>query len=613
MNLTCFLPFELEGSFIITSSSLPRANEYYIPKPYENVQPPPPDRTQFSQFLKENIPDDMPIAELFYNIEQDHFNDKKDSYLTSLDVSLTPKQRPKTPRERIQFVKNLLSNVLTYDQIDTSSAGRPGVALNTLTPLQKFVLSLSLTHFNNIFRIEGVYTTQETRKALAKRFLLLFLPSFLNPPKIVRVVSPLTFLEGDIDMPKQSLVYMTVNSPKEIMIESKDLLSSYNLIFTSTDKVNDSIIQLTSADIQSKKLIFKYNNQQLSKDTWNQILWPTVGSTRSLAESVVDSCFAYGKADHLCAAAVTCMARVVTSMDQRFLFALFSVLDDNRSHLPEIFNCLLNFYAFHSKHLQLMKFLCFYEMRRNEDVNEIFRQNNNFIRSINIFIKRVGSDYITQTMKEIYLMITKFQPFKLDNPTERDCEVLKDCLKQFWSKMLDTVDKLPPSIRSLCRYLRLASEIYFVDKNMNHRAIYGVLLLRFIFVMLVSPMEFGIEIEDDPIGYAKVTQFTKVLAFSGQFMLTGKPGSPKAVLNPAIEETNDLVKEFYLQLCQPVPADDVPVSQAELMKTTPAFVKFVQEFKNSILAFCKNEMYSHIFVEEFIAEFIPTQQMIGWN
>ncbi|OHT01475.1 hypothetical protein TRFO_31703 [Tritrichomonas foetus] len=592
------LPFALKGSYILYGID---GNEE-IEKP-EPVAPPSLERSQVCDYIAANSPEEFSLIDLLNQIEQDHVDHKNNYYLDIFSIALIPKADLKSPKERIQFLKNILNNLFTREQIDTCGAGRANVALNSLTEWQRFILSASLQHFERILKIDGVYQSDIDRKNYVRNVLQLFVPPFLRPPEIVRVVSPVTLIDGTMDISKPSKVYITVTSPKNITLESQDLLICSKLNFNSSDYVGDDKIQLTSADITTNKFVLGYKS--LSKETWNNILWPVVGVQRSASQSVVDSCLAYGKAKKLSPAAVSCMARVVATTDYRFLFALYNVLDTEINSLNTVFNSVLNFYAFHSKHLQLMKFLCFYELQRTENTNEIFRQNNNFIRSINLFMRRVSDKYLNTTIKDLYFLIAKMPQWKLENPDEKDCEILTSCLQQFWQRMIETVDTIPPSIRNICRYLRIASELLFREKNLNHRAIYGVFLLRFTFVVLVSPMEFGVNMEDDPVGYAKVTQFTKVLAFSGQFMKLGKnEESPKAVLNPAIEETNELVLEFYEKLCLPVEADDVPVSQEDLSLTTIDFCKFVQNFKEPILSYDQENSYSYIFVDEIISEFL---------
>lgn len=603
MSSTPFLRFLLKGSFLLYGVD---QSEERVPIS-DPVEPSSYDKSLICRYIQQNCPPNFSFLSLLRQIEADHVENKKNYYTNLVTVTIQPGVLPKSPIERIQLLKNILSNLFTIEQIETSSAGRANVAINTLSEWQKFALNASLYHFYNVLNIDGIYQEEEERKIFIHNVLFAYLPKSLSPPKIARIVAPLTLIEGATDIDLPATVYMTVYSPNEITIESNDLLTCHKLKFTEKDAVTDQNIICSSKNIQTNRYKFKFNNNYLSKDSWNVILYPVVGATRTVTSSIIESCIAFEK-EPMTIASASLIARAVASMDHRFLFSLYHVLNDERQCLPTIFNSLLNFYAFQSKHMELMKFIGFYELQRTENLNEIFRHNNNFIRSINMFMNRVSQNYTNETLKNIYLMITEFPKWNLENPQEKDAEILKTLLEKFWNKMIETVDQIPPSIRALCRYLRIVSEPSFRMKKMNHRAIFGVFCLRFVFVILVSPADFGIQIEDDPVGYSKVTQFTKILAFSAQFMLPGKKDTPKTILNSAIEETSDIVIQFYEKLTRPIEADDMPVSQSELMKSTPDFCKFVVEHKNEILSSQNEYHYAHIFVDELMNEYVASLQ-----
>ncbi|OHT04030.1 hypothetical protein TRFO_28520 [Tritrichomonas foetus] len=572
---------------------------------------------------------DFSYLSLLHDIEKDHsdanealylkensIGDKKDNAnksenqdsengecLSNNEKSQEYTFKPTNSKERIHLLKEILSRVFTKKQIETCSAGRSRKALSLLSQYQRFILDATFAHFKRLMAKE-FYATEELKVSFLKTVNSFFIPTKLDPPPLPRLAAPLLLTEGDFDVQLSKIVYTNVYSADKITVESVDILASANLKFINGDTIDDHVIKFTSATNPDKKFVFKY--KYLNKQIWERILSPQTNQKQpyNVAQAVVDSCLAYGTAKALCPAAVTCMARVVASMNHVFLFSLFDVLSDNRDFLEPIFNCLLNFYAFHSKHLELLKFLCFYELRRTENTNEIFRQNNNFIRSINLFIKRVSTNYVNTTIKDLYYLIAKAPMWKLENPSDKDITTVTNLMRQFWTKMIETVDTIPPSIRSFCRYLKLLSEAMFRQQSLIHRAIFAVLLLRFVFVVLVSPADLGINVEDDPMSFTKVAQFTKILAFSAQFQpISGNENSPKRKLNPAIQASDDLVIQFYQELCKPVEADDVTVSQEDLGVSTIEFCSFVQKFQDKLLANSKGQNYTHIYVDEMIYEY----------
>ena len=74
--------------------------------------------------------------------------------------------------------------------------------------------------------------------------------------------------------------------------------------------------------------------------------------------------------------------------------------------------------------------------------NEMFRKNNNYFRSITMFINRFAKDYKKTTIKRLYELIIGWENWNLKSPTDKDEEIIDKLVKEFFKVLIDDIDNM---------------------------------------------------------------------------------------------------------------------------------------------------------------------------
>ncbi len=136
-------------------------------------------------------------------------------------------------------------------------------------------------------------------------------------------------------------------------------------------------------------------------------------------------------------------------------------------------------------------------------VNLLFRGNSLLTRSMDLYMRRVGKEYLEETLRDVVLEI---------NASEADCEVdptrvqppsadltkhwssLVRCFRMVWTAIRESVTRCPREMRLLLRHIRACCDERFgpYHHTVRYSSVSGFLFLRFFCPAVLNPKIFGL-------------------------------------------------------------------------------------------------------------------------
>ncbi|OHT04332.1 hypothetical protein TRFO_28152 [Tritrichomonas foetus] len=617
--------FALNGSFVVAIETNKTPSRIQITE-----QPEKYDNSPLCQYIQKCFPiKTTTIPKLLASIEDDH-KQYPNLYLTKREVVLIPGEEPLKPVERIQCIKDLLAHLFTQTQIETSAQGYAKIAVGTITDYQKYVLTNVVNHFHRLLINDNYYNTPESRKDFYTLIFSLFIPISLKTSP-VRIAAPVDLLHGSLPVSSPRDLCIIVKSPTDIQILSHDTMSWPSVEYDDKSYVDGNLLHLKSVD--SEKYVDLICHANISPTTWRQILWPNSAPHRTSIISVIESCKSFGnppkppkqpknappssgtgitpsmiKNSKMNAAAATGIARAVSSIDNSFSLAFYATFVADNKVFERVLKAMLVLFISEHREMQLLKLVAYFELDRTIDLNEMFRKNNNYFRTITFYVNFVSDEYKRTTVKDLHLMIAAADMWSFDHPDEKDLQTVDTLIHKFFTILIEQIDKIPPNVRTLCRYLRLLSERKFRDPKLIYRAIYAVFLLRFIFPSLCAPMDLGIDMmKIKQRELAKVIQFTKLLAFAGQNQhIVGEHQGDRKSMNDVIDKNTPLVIKFYNAICTEGHGETSHITKTELIESAMVFHEYVLNNEKALSEFTPPQLFENIYVDELLTEFVSS-------
>lgn len=591
-TLLQYVPFLVNGTFIIASpENKVESIVKVIPKPEAD------DNSNICKYIRKNFTSAFDLQEMLSEIEADH-SANPNIYLSNREVIVCPFVKPATPIERVQIVKNLMKNIFTREQV-IASAGAVFVVLNKLSVWEKYIISLIANHFYNLLMCNDYYSSNELRGKMVRKIFDFFVPSSLNPLKEHPFASPVTLLSGKTPFNKSNSLGLVINSSDDIIVFSSDSQSWPKFTADSNCSFNNNKIVLRSND--TGELCEFLINDNVCDSDWCNFLWLNDSIRLKSAESIILSCKAF-KGINLSLGEATSLSKVITSFDCNFILSLYKIFPNDSKSFDPLFNSLLNIFISENKELQLIKFIAYYELIRTKDINEMFRKNNNYFRSITMFINRFAKDYKKTTIKRLYELIIGWENWNLKSPTDKDEEIIDKLVKEFFKVLIDDIDNIPSQIRTLCRFLRLLSERQFREPVLVHRPIFAVFILRFVIPSLTATDEFGIQ--PNPLHIKKVAEFTKVVSYVSQISLRSIDSQMTQLTNNLTVKNCSLVINFYNKLCSEHVQKSAHILANDLIESVSMIRDYSLKHEKEITGFNSSIRHEHIFVDELLTEFV---------
>ena len=519
----------------------------FAAKPQIKVVP-PFDKSEVSKYVQNNVSSDYSISSLFDDVFNAHVENKKGYYIMQKRVVVPPKANDLNTLEKVQLLKNIFS--LIFSQDDIEKIAQCTFDVDKLGQFQKYVLTSTLIHYQKLIDNENVYTTQDEKELFTK---VIVKALCRNDSRFSHSLS--------IPVSKDKVITL-INDHYSVNQTIK------------TDKVIDSYSSAKDAcglnNYAYKSLLFNYFDKN----------WVT--QTELILESLKSF------PEKLTINDAKAISQMISYENVSFINYYFGTLYNVQSRdIQGYFQDLINIYQANQMHMKLLKFLAIAELHRTGKSNEMFRQNNNFIRCILYYINHVSNDFIRECVPKLNKLVVDAPSWSYDNPTDEDLKTVEKLLSDFWALFTECVPKIPGSVRLLLRCVRQNSEFLFRTQSLNNRACFAIFLLRFLFIHMSDPLTTNLK----PNDLAKVLQFTKLFAFAGQMSLIKlEQKTDRLKYNPILEGSFKDGERFYDTLTQKVELESNPISDDELIQSVDNVRKFLlqQRSEDVLLSYATN-------------------------
>lgn len=550
------IPFILDGSFV---------------HPNEGIKP-----GITTNGVKTNLMDiSMTFQQLLESVKKVHDDKGADIFCNHRRVVLVPKQVPHTNPEIIQLFKQTLSKVFSEDQIYQISCGNFKVAFKTLSESSKQIIKGSLAHFLTLNTSNKFYTSPENKEKFVNNAMKFFTPTDL----LYSFLAPIYSKDSAFGSNASNMILVGNNGTlvafpggKEIKFE--DL------------QINEKTLSITLRD--STTVHANYNGSiQLIYNFLDKSVTPT--------HLIIQSIKQFNGTINIHQAEA--ISWLISHCDVSFIKHLYTCLPTDASAQ---FEDIITLFERQGAVLRLIKYLACAELRRTGKSNEIFRQNNHFIRGILFYFKYVSKSYLENVVSLLLKIIDDAPAWSYDKPAAQDLVTVEKLLIDVWDTLTKSVPKLPPGVRRVLRSLRILSEHEFSTPEMNHRSCFALFMLRFLFIELTDPSKPNM----DPKKLSKVLVFTKLLAFAGQMQnITGEHNGGRTMYNEVIKKTIPHGVAFYEKLTEYCEMEHARINDTKLINAATNFVKYINEKSADIEKEAAGQHFYDAFASEGIAEF----------
>lgn len=550
------IPFILEGSFVHPGNQ-PATN------PINN----------FQSNLKTNILDDnLTFQQLLELVMKVHEEKQTDIYCTSRHVLLVPKQIPQDSAEIIQLFKLVLSQIFTPKQVYQISCGNLKEAFGSMSEASKQILEGALDHFLKMNTSSRFYTSPENKE----KFVNLAMKFFTSTDSIYSFVIP---VQHDFNGQKGNFLLVAQNNT--VVSFPSGEVSTYKDM-----NVSNTVITIT---LENGKYITIQHKASV------QLLYNFIDKSVTPTKLIINSLQEFQEKLNIQSAKA--IAYMVSHCDTSFIKHLYTIFptDPNKQFLD-----VITLFQSQSAVLRLLKYLACTELLRTGKSNEIFRQNNHYIRGILFYFKHVSKNYFSVTIPKLLKIINSAPNWSYDKPTEKDLETVENLLVSVWDTLTESIPLLQPSIRRTLRSLRILSEHEFSTPEMNHRSCFALFMLRFLFIEMTDPNRDGM----NPKVLSKVLVFTKLLAFAGQMMpITGDHNGERQKYNAVIAKTIPHGVKFYEKLTEMCELETQKVSDSELIAAAEGFRAFILEHAQELQQEAEGPHFFDAYASEGVAEY----------
>ncbi|KAK4447865.1 hypothetical protein QBC34DRAFT_120553 [Podospora aff. communis PSN243] len=204
------------------------------------------------------------------------------------------------------------------------------------------------------------------------------------------------------------------------------------------------------------------------------------------------------------------------------------------------------------------------------EANLLFRGNSLLTQALEFYMRRLGKEYLKETLAEKIVEISETNP---------NCEVDPgklqhgEDLNQHWNRLIDlttevwecitaSANRLPPELRHVLKYIRAVAEDRYGDflRTVTYTSVSGFLFLRFICPAILNPKLFGL-LRDHPHPRAQrtLTLIAKGLQALANLSTIGKKETWMEPMNKFISTQRQAVRDFLDAVCA-IPAERTNIS-----------------------------------------------------
>ncbi|KAM0555133.1 hypothetical protein ACHAPJ_006484 [Fusarium lateritium] len=199
------------------------------------------------------------------------------------------------------------------------------------------------------------------------------------------------------------------------------------------------------------------------------------------------------------------------------------------------------------------------------EANLLFRGNSLLTQSLEFHMRRLGKEYLEETLQEKLFEINEINPdCEVDPskiPHESDLDqhwtVLIHYTTEVWKCIANSANRLPPELRHVLKYIRAVAEDRYGDflRTVTYTSVSGFLFLRFICPAILSPKLFNL-LRDHPRPNAQrtFTLIAKALQKLANLSNFGKREEWMEPMNRFLNVQRQAVRDYIDQVCS-IPAD----------------------------------------------------------
>ncbi|KAL2264454.1 hypothetical protein VTK26DRAFT_19 [Humicola hyalothermophila] len=213
------------------------------------------------------------------------------------------------------------------------------------------------------------------------------------------------------------------------------------------------------------------------------------------------------------------------------------------------------------------------------EANLLFRGNSLLTQALEFHMRRLGKEYLSETLGAKILEI---------NESDQSCEVdpskvqhgediqqhwnhLIQFTTEIWSSITSSVERLPPELRHILKYIRAVAEDRYGDflRTVSYTSVSGFLFLRFLCPAILNPKLFGL-LRDHPRPRAQrtLTLIAKSLQALANLSTIGKKETWMEPMNKFLTTQRQAFKDFLDDVCS-IPADRPKVTPLQASYSTP--------------------------------------------
>ncbi|KAK5154038.1 hypothetical protein LTR04_006104 [Oleoguttula sp. CCFEE 6159] len=195
------------------------------------------------------------------------------------------------------------------------------------------------------------------------------------------------------------------------------------------------------------------------------------------------------------------------------------------------------------------------------EANLLFRGNTLLTKALDSHMKRLGKEYLEETLAEKLQEISDMDPDCEVDPNrvtsahdlERKWRRLISCTSDIWTAIRDSVNRCPPELRIIFRHVRACAEDRYGDflRSVSYSSVSGFLFLRFFCPAVLNPKLFGL-LE----GLANMTTF-------------GSKEHWMEPMNQFLSSHRTEFKTFIDSICNLTPSDVAAVTTLPPSYSTP--------------------------------------------
>lgn len=486
---------------------------------YSISHTPVPPKTVDSPF-RSMSPDYSLLPSILQTIYQMHVETQKELYLD-------PEYgKNSTFMSLISIIKPYLGELIPIeiaDQIGKSSWITIDAIKDYLTKDRLFLLENIRYHFLQL-KSSGLYDTKEKRKKLFMFLLKLMIPGKMLLNNNFPLIDVFPDEENDwyVNYVSSDEIYLTTF----LEFEPVEKVSFGNLWTNESEITFVSLEDRTSSIFYANDIDLWVNYLSCEHDSKNRIMEYFCNSFCAIPEIV----------DNLPDEFVNSYMKMLLTHDMCLHLPLFQTILESQN-AKELSKDLYKIYLFNNQRLRLFKMFAYFEISTFAATPiEIYRQNNVFTLLITDFLRKQLSEFIENGIKKIQKLVWEQPYFDFDHPKEEDIPTIELLLDNFCNTMKESIQYITLPVSQFLRYLRLLCETFFGDETLNHRALIGIFLLRFIVPSFSAPENNMINGVIEQEGFKKSIAFSKVIMSLSTLEMNYTRTNERQFFNPILEK-----------------------------------------------------------------------------